>query len=179
MWEYRSIYYDNELYHFGIPGMRWGVRNEHRITAMRKRNEAIKKEENKYLDKKITKDQFKANKKTIKQNAKVDIKTFNKKVGKEHGTKLSETKRQTRKEYLASGGKGGRITQKAVRGSNTVGSTINSAIGIMGATVGAAALASGVGAAPAAAFFAASAGISVGSNVIKHRIVRRVSDALA
>lgn len=31
MWQYNYTNQDNELYHYGVPGMKWGVRHEQRV----------------------------------------------------------------------------------------------------------------------------------------------------
>lgn len=34
---------DEELYHYGVKGMKWGVRRDYRVLANRRRNEAVRK----------------------------------------------------------------------------------------------------------------------------------------
>lgn len=47
-----------ELYHYGVPGMKWGVRRDARILANHRRNVEVSFQKNKYKSGKITKDQY-------------------------------------------------------------------------------------------------------------------------
>ena len=48
----------NELYHYGVPGMKWGVRRDVRILANHRRNSELKLQKNKYRYGEITKEQY-------------------------------------------------------------------------------------------------------------------------
>lgn len=61
----------DELIHYGVPGMKWGVRRNARVLANRRRNVAVTKAKKDYKTGKITKDQ----KKTSIQNANVKKKS--------------------------------------------------------------------------------------------------------
>lgn len=47
----------DELYHYGVKGMKWGVRRDVRSLASHRRNVAIKEAQNKYRSGKITREQ--------------------------------------------------------------------------------------------------------------------------
>lgn len=46
------------LIHYGVPGMRWGVRRDARIIANHRRNVEVSLQKNKYKTGKITKEQY-------------------------------------------------------------------------------------------------------------------------
>ena len=50
---------NNELYHYGVPGMKWGVRRDTRIIANHRRNVEVGKLKERYRAGKITKQQYK------------------------------------------------------------------------------------------------------------------------
>lgn len=49
---------EQELYHYGVPGMRWGVRRDTRILANHRRNVEVRKHKDRYKAGKITKTQY-------------------------------------------------------------------------------------------------------------------------
>lgn len=48
-----------ELYHYGVPGMKWGVRRDTRILANHRRNVEANRLKDQYKSGKISKDQYK------------------------------------------------------------------------------------------------------------------------
>lgn len=50
---------NNELYHYGVPGMKWGVRRDTRILANHRRNTEATLLKEQYRSGKITKQQYK------------------------------------------------------------------------------------------------------------------------
>lgn len=50
---------NEELYHYGVPGMKWGVRRDTRILANHRRNVAADRLKEQYRSGKITKQQYK------------------------------------------------------------------------------------------------------------------------
>ena len=55
----RWLTVNNELYHYGVPGMKWGVRRDTRILANHRRNLAADQLKESYRSGKITKQQYK------------------------------------------------------------------------------------------------------------------------
>lgn len=51
---------DNELYHYGVPGMKWGIRRDTRILANHRRNVEVKWQKERYKSGSITKEQYRA-----------------------------------------------------------------------------------------------------------------------
>lgn len=51
---------EQELYHYGVPGMKWGVRRDTRIIANHRRNVEVRRHKDRYKSGKITKEQYAA-----------------------------------------------------------------------------------------------------------------------
>ena len=49
-----DTYSDEELLHYGVRGMKWGIRRDVRVLANHRRNQAVKDARNKYHSGKIT-----------------------------------------------------------------------------------------------------------------------------
>lgn len=49
---------ENEIYHYGVPGMKWGVRRDTRILANHRRNVEVRQLKDKYRSGKMTKEQY-------------------------------------------------------------------------------------------------------------------------
>ena len=61
---------EQELYHYGVPGMKWGVRRDVRILANHRRNVEVSLQKNKYKSGKITKEQYAAARKKANEGKK-------------------------------------------------------------------------------------------------------------
>lgn len=72
----------NELYHFGVKGMRWGVINSKRVLTNHRRNAAVKKIKNDYDIGKISKEQKRSMIKSENEKKKSSLKKYKEKVGK-------------------------------------------------------------------------------------------------
>lgn len=61
---------ENELYHYGVKGMKWGVRRNSKVLANHRRNQAVADIKTSYRSGRITKDQKKASIKRANENKK-------------------------------------------------------------------------------------------------------------
>lgn len=129
---------DQELYHYGVPGQKWGVRRNLRVLANHRRNIAINDAKNDYRSKRITKSQRKLTIKQAKLDKKALLKSANQKRSKEEFKAYKkDIKSQTLSEVPHARLKKGAttvnhlITMAEVAG---VGAAIGTA-GIMGAPV--------------------------------------------
>lgn len=129
---------DQELYHYGVPGQKWGVRRNLRVLANHRRNIAINDAKNDYRSKRITKSQRKLAIKQAKLDKKALLKSANQKRSEEEFKAYKkDIKSQTLSEVPHARLKKGAttvnhlITMAEVAG---VGAAIGTA-GIMGAPV--------------------------------------------
>ena len=61
---------DDELKHYGIKGMKWGVRRDYRVLANHRRNEAVRKVKNDYDSGNISRDEKRQRMKEAKNTKK-------------------------------------------------------------------------------------------------------------
>lgn len=154
----------NELYHYGVKGMKWGVRRDVQLLAARRANQKIRDAKNKYV---LDKDK---RKKLIKQ-AKQEKKEFLNKTKKEYESITTDKKRLEYERKLVNQSireVPNRTLQKGLRAFNDAMAVYN--IGTIG--LGAAA---GIMMAPAMApgyIGAAAAGtaISLGQRYVSERM---------
>lgn len=64
----------DELMHYGVPGMRWGVKRNARVLTMHRRNINVKDVKNAYRKGQISKKERNVGIKTAKKDAKADLK---------------------------------------------------------------------------------------------------------
>lgn len=68
---------NEELQHYGVPGMKWGVRRDARVLANRRRNKNVKKIKDLYDKGKISKEQKRSDIKKANTNRKTYVKSVN------------------------------------------------------------------------------------------------------
>lgn len=187
MWQYNysSDLYSDELMHYGVLGMKWGVRRDARVLAQNRRNKAVNKAKTDYKLGNISKEQKKADVKKAKSDAKNYKKNIKKQFKNEktkEGRKNLEKdiKTQTMKEVPSRTLKKGLTTvNKFMTGYTT---SVGAAIGGYGIAGLASTAATGVATTSAAALapytIPAAAGIvavGLGRGYITQKVLDRLS----
>ena len=121
---------DGELYHYGVKGMKWGVRRDARVLANHRRNEAVREAKKDYRSGKISKSErneaikkAKNYKKDYKKELKSQFK--NAKTREERRELNKQISRQAKDEVNARGLKKGATTlNKAITVANISGTTV-------------------------------------------------------
>ena len=80
----------DELQHYGVKGMKWGVRRDVELLANNRRNAVVRKAKRDYRDGKISSEQ----KKTAIRKANADKKTYMEKVKRDYENTTSKTKKE-------------------------------------------------------------------------------------
>ena len=127
---------NEELYHYGVKGMKWGVRRDFRVLASHRQNEARRRVKNDYEAGKITKAEkrqglreAKRTKKTLKAEMKSQFK--NAKTREERKALNYKIKEQTISEVRHRGIKKGATTVNRLLTVGTVGSAaVGAAVGV-------------------------------------------------
>lgn len=163
---------EDELYHYGVKGMKWGVRRDVRLLANSRRNDRVRSAKRAYKEGKITK----ADRKKAIKAANLEKKEYIK---------------QTKERFANAGTKAERKELKRDIANKTVNSvhhatikrgaaTVNALIGV--ASVGTMGVSAAIGAAAAPAL----AGVVIGSNAVgiaaeigRYRLVRMGLDKLS
>lgn len=161
----------DELQHYGVKGMKWGVRRDVELVANRKRNAAVRKAKNSYETGEITKAQYKS----AKKQAKSDKKDYMKNVKKdfEGKTKAEQYKMSQNITKQAINNVPNRRLKKGIKAVNTALTVANIGEGVLTA-------AAFVTAGPAVAA-AAGIGLVAGSigELGRQYVVNRVVDRLS
>lgn len=126
---------EQELIHYGVPGMKWGVRRDVRILANHRRNVEVSLQKNKYKSGKITKEQYAAAKKKANAGKKkymTDIENkFRKAKSQQEWDKLGDDISKTAvKEVPNIKLKRGMAVVNQLVGTYNVGSTAYAAVGM-------------------------------------------------
>lgn len=74
--------YTEELQHYGVPGMRWGVRKDIQLIANRRRNSSVREAKARYKTGQISKETRDARIKQANAKKKTDMDSMTKKVAK-------------------------------------------------------------------------------------------------
>lgn len=168
---YTQQYYPDSLEHYGVPGMKWGVRRNIRVLANRRRNVAVKDIKNDYETGRITKGQKQDRIKAANAKKKTEIQRMRKRVDRAAvNGNLDKVKqdiaKQTIKEVPAHTLKKGLTTvNKLIGGYNTAGIV---GTGLIGAAV----------APPLAGAFITSAAVGaaaeIGAQHVRQMLIDRV-----
>ena len=67
-------YQNNDIMHYGVLGMKWGIRRDRQLMAERRYNKTKDDLKNKYETGKISKEDYKSNRKSAKKQMKSEIK---------------------------------------------------------------------------------------------------------
>lgn len=137
-----DFYYTNgELYHYGIPGMKWGVYRNIRVLANNRRNKKVAELRSQRNLKKIDKAQFKkgvkeanASKKQEMKNLKSQVK--NTKTKEEFKSVKTDIKNQTIKEVPSSTFKKGLRTVNNVLHNVAIADAAITAVGSLATPLG-------------------------------------------
>lgn len=126
---------EQELIHYGVPGMKWGVRRDVRILANHRRNVEVSLQKNKYKSGKITKEQYAAAKKKANAGKKkymTDIENkFRKAKSQQEWDKLgADISKAAVKEVPNIKLKRGMAVVNQLVGTYNVGSTAYAAVGM-------------------------------------------------
>lgn len=127
--------HNEELYHYGVPGMKWGVRRDVRILANHRRNIEVSTQKNKYKAGKITRNQYinaKRNADATKKQYLKDIETrFRNATSKQELKKLGENISNTAvKEVPGITVKRGFAVVNQLIGSYSIGTTAYTSVGM-------------------------------------------------
>lgn len=117
-----NYYTTDELYHYGVKGMKWGVRRDVELLANHRRNVAVKNAKTKYKEGSITSDQKKA---AIKK-AKTDRKDYLKKTKESYeGLKTKEQREKASQNIRKQASKevSSRTLKKGMRAVNDIVTT--------------------------------------------------------
>lgn len=126
-----------ELYHYGVPGMKWGVRRNIRVLANNRRNKKVKQITSDYKAKKITRSQKKTAIKKANTAKKEEITSMrsqikNVKNKQEFKSVKQSIAKQTVAEVKFSNIKKGATTvNKLLHGVHNIGTITTAAIGIV------------------------------------------------
>lgn len=126
---------NNELYHYGVPGMKWGVRRDTRILANHRRNVEVGKLKEQYRSGNITKQQYKDSIHNVnlrKKNYINDVENkFKNAKNTDERTKLGKNIADTAvKEVPNITVKRGLAVANQLLGTASIGSTAYTAIGL-------------------------------------------------
>lgn len=131
----RWLTVNNELYHYGVPGMKWGVRRDTRILANHRRNVEAGKLKEQYRSGNITKQQYKDSIHNVnlrKKNYISDVENkFKNAKSADERTKLGKNIADTAvKEVPNITVKRGLAVANQLFGTASIGSTAYTAIGL-------------------------------------------------
>ena len=147
---------DQELYHYGVPGMKWGVRRDARILANHRRNVEVTLQKDRYKSGKITKEQYNA----AKHKANLGKKKYLTDVENKFRNAKSQSEREKIGENISKTAvkevpnikvKRGLAVANQLVGAYSIGSTAYAALGVAAINPAFAAAYIGAGAVSAAA----------------------------
>lgn len=165
----------DELQHYGVKGMKWGVRRDVELIANRQRNQSVRKAKDAYEMGKIDKSKYKS----LKKQAKADQKAYMKKVKKdfESSSKAEQYKQSEAIKSKAIKDVPYRRLKKGIKAYNAICAASNIAGTGLGVLT---AVAAGSAAAPAAAVALGVTAVGATAGYLgKKYVVDKVVDRLS